>query len=223
MLATAKYDEKFNSLKLMRANQEFLSREKELEVSKLKTESHLKISQRNYAIIIVILLLGGSVFAYWSRNRYLMKKQELIDLALRNSQKDLEHARRELHKVVKKLNQNNEMILQLNKGKLEKADRDLLEELKSTSILTQEDWIQYREMFQNAYPNFIMKLKSSFPDLSPAEKRCLCLEKLKMSNNEMALALGVSANTVIVTKHRIRKKLGLTSQEELSALVNGLN
>jgi len=222
MLATAKYDEKFNSLKLMRANQEFLSREKEFEVSKLKTESHLKISQRNYAIILVILLLGGSIFTYWSRNKYLMKKQELKDLALRNSQKDLEHARRELHKVVKKLNQNNEMILQLNKGKLEKADRDLLEQLKSTSILTQEDWIQYREMFQNAYPNFIMKLKSSFPDLSPAEKRCLCLEKLKMSNNEMALALGVSANTVIVTKHRIRKKLGLASQEELSALVNGL-
>ena len=152
-----------------------------------------------------------------------MKKQELKDLALENSQKDLAHAKSELDKVVKKLNKNNEMILQLNKGKLEKADRDLLEQLKTTSILTKEDWIQYRGMFLRIYPNFISKLQNSFPDLSTAEKRCLCLEKLKMSNNEMALALGVSANTVIVTKHRIRKKLGLASQDELSALVESLN
>jgi len=223
ILVSKRFDEKYNSLKLMRANQEFFSREKEFEVSKLKTESLLKISQRNYTIIIVILLLSGSIFAYWSRNKYLLKKQQMKDLAFQSTQKDLEHAKSELEKVVKKLNQNNAIIGQLKKGALDKADSDIVEQLKSTSILTQEDWIAYREMFKKTYPNFILKLNSSFPDLSPAEKRCLCLEKLKMSNNEMALALGVSANTVIVTKHRIRKKLGLTSQEELSALVNGLN
>lgn len=222
MYANKTFEEKYNSLKLMRANQEFLSREKEFEVSKLKTESLMKISQRNYTIIIVILLLGGSIFAYWSRNRHLLKKQQMNDLAFQNTQKDLEHAKSELKRVAQKMYENNEMIVQLKKGNLQKAERDLLEQLKSTSILTQENWIQYKEMFQKVYPNFIMKLKSSYPDLSPAEKRCLCLEKLKMSNNEMALALGVSANTVIVTKHRIRKKLGFTNQEELSALVHSL-
>ncbi len=223
MLAIKKHDEKYNSLKFVRAKQEFLSKEKELEVAKLKTESQLKISQRNFIFIVVVLVLCGSIYAYWSRNKFLLKKQQLKDLALQSTQKDLEHAKGQLENMVQKMNQNNEMINQLKKGNLHDADMSLLTKLKTTSILTKEDWILYREMFQKTYPNFIPKLQNSFPELSPAERRCLCLEKLELTNNEMALALGVSANTIIVTKHRIRKKLGLKTQEELSELVFDLN
>lgn len=223
MLATKKYNEKYNSLKLLRANQEFIAKERELEVSRLKTESLLKISQRNSIIFVVILLLGGSIVAYWFRNQYHLKKQQIKDLALQNTKEDLFHAKSQLENLVQRVHRNNEIIIQLKKGKPQKEDIDLLERLKSTSILTQEDWTEYQALFKKTYPNFIPNLKSSHPDLSPAERRCLCLEKLRMSNNEMALALGVSANTIIVTKHRIRKKLGLETQDELKELVHGLN
>lgn len=223
MLSTKRYNEKYNSLKLMRANQEFLAKDRELEVSKLKTESRLKISQRNSIIIIVILLLSGSIIAYWFRNKYHLKNQRVKDLALQNSQENLLHSKDRLRNMVQRVQQNNEIIIQLTKGEPQKKDIDLLEQLKSTSILTQDDWRQYQEMFKKTYPNFIPNLESLHPDLSPAETRCLCLEKLQMTNNEMALVLGVSANTVIVTKHRIRKKLSLETQEELTGLIQELN
>ena len=223
MLATKKHNEKYNSLKLLRANQEVEAKDRELEVSQLKTESRLKLSQRNFVIIIVVLLLGGSILAYLLRNKYLLEKQRAKDLALKDSQKALVDAKNQLETLVQKVHLDNQVITQLKKGEPQNKDITLLERLKSKSILTNDDWIQYQELFKKVYPKFIPNLKSSYPDLSPAERRCLCLEKLRMSNNEMALVLGVSANTVIVTKHRIRKKLGIKSQNELQDFIQGLN
>jgi len=44
-----------------------------------------------------------------------------------------------------------------------------------------------------------------------------------LTNNEMALVLGISSNTVRVTKHRIRKKLHLESQEDMEILIQKLD
>lgn len=222
MLATKVYNEKYNSLKLLRANQEFLAKDKELEVSKLKTESRLKISQRNFIILITILLLGGSIMAYWFRNKYLLNKQQIKDLALLNTQEDLLHAKEQLRNMVQRVQQNNEMIIQLKKDKPYNEDIHLLEKLKSTSILTKDDWTKYRSMFTKTYPNFIPKLQSNYPELTISEKRLLCLHKLHLTNNEIALLLGISSNSVMVTNHRIRKKLHLETQDDLQELVREL-
>lgn len=215
-------DETFNSLKILRANQAFSARERELEVAQLRAESQLKILQRNTVIFIVIILLSGSIIAYLFRNKYLLKKQQVNDLALKSAKGDLKRAKEQLESMVKRVHDNNEMITRLSKGRPKEDESALLEELRSKSILTREDWIEYQDLFKKTYPNFMPQLKTAYPDLTPAEIRCLCLEKLEMSNNEKALVLGVSANTVVVTKHRIRKKLGLETQDGLKELVEGL-
>ncbi|SDW08207.1 helix-turn-helix transcriptional regulator [Aequorivita viscosa] len=88
--------------------------------------------------------------------------------------------------------------------------------------MTQTDWVEYQNLFEEVYPDFFPSLLASYPDLSQAEIRYLCLEKLQLTNNEMALVLGVSANTVRVTKHRIRKKLNIESQQEMEKLIQSL-
>lgn len=221
--ADVKYNEKFNSLKLLRADQEYQAKEKELELAQLKSEGQLKLAKRNLITAITVLLLIGTLLLFWFRNKYLVKKQQIKDLALVNTREALENAKSQLENMVRRVNQNNEMIIQLQKGKLEKKNIEFLEKLKSTSILTQDDWTKYQEIFKKAYPRFLFQLGSVHPDLSPAERRVLCLEKLKLSNNEMALVLGVSANTVMVTKHRIRKKVNLESQKELTEYIKALN
>lgn len=223
VLADKKYNEKFSSLKLMRADQEYRARQKELELAQLKTEGQLKLAERNLITAITVLLLIGTLLLFWFRNKYLIKKQQIKELALVNTREALVNAKSQLENMVQRVNQNNEMIIQLQKGNPNKEDADLLERLKSTSILTQSDWAKYQDLFNKIYPKFLPNLDASCPDLSPAEKRCLCLEKLQMSNNEMALVLGVSANTVIVTKHRIRKKLDLVTQTDLTEFIENLN
>ena len=219
MIAVNEYNKKYNSLKLLRANQKVEARERELEINNLKSESRLKITQRNFIITLTVVLLLCTILAFWFRNQYLLKKQQIKELALENSEKALYNAKSQLENLTLKVRQDNNLIDELQKEKTSKNNLELLSQLKSKNILTQNDWDKFQQLFKEVYPNFIPLLIARYPNLSQAEIRCLCLEKLRLSTNEMGLVLGVSANTIRVTNHRIRKKLELQSQEALEKLV----
>ncbi|HLV92291.1 MAG TPA: tetratricopeptide repeat protein [Aequorivita sp.] len=222
MIANQKYQEKFNSLKLLHANQIVEAKEREIEIQRLNTESQLKLSQRNFIILIIAILLTGSIFAFWLRNKILLKRQYIKELELDNTRKALSNAKNMLENTTLRIRQDHKLITELKRKKATEENNMLLAELKSKNILTQADWLQYKNLFKQAYPQFLPSLQASYPELSQAEIRYLCLEKLQLNNNEMALVLGVSSNTVRVTKHRIRKKLNLESQEQTETLIDML-
>lgn len=219
MVAINAYNEKYSSIKLLRANQRVEAKERELEVGKLKTENQLKITQRNFIIIIIALLLTATILSFWFRNQYLLKKQRIKELELQNTHRELNESKSELKKLATKVREDNNLITKLKKEKESNDSSEKLLQLKSKNILTQSHWKQFQDQFHKAYPNFIPDIIKEYPNLSQAEIRCLCLEKLQLSNNEMSLILGVSANTIRVTKHRIRKKLNEESLELLEKLI----
>jgi len=222
MIANQKYQEKFNSFKLLHANQIVEAKEREIEIQRLNTESQLKLSQRNFIILIIAILLTGSIFAFWLRNKILLKRQYIKELELDNTRKALSNAKNMLENTTLRIRQDHKLITELKRKKATEENNMLLAELKSKNILTQADWLQYKNLFKQAYPQFLPSLQASYPEFSQAEIRYLCLEKLQLNNNEMALVLGVSSNTVRVTKHRIRKKLNLESQEQTETLIDML-
>ena len=60
------------------------------------------------------------------------------------------------------------------------------------------------------------------PELTPAEIRFMTLAKLNLSTKEMAASLGVSAQSVRVTRHRLLKKINLPEEGSLADLVNSI-
>jgi DNA-binding CsgD family transcriptional regulator len=222
MVAINAYNEKYNSLKLLRANQKVDARNRQLEREKLIAESKIRLSQRNFIIYFIVILLIGSLITFWFRNKYLLKKQEFRELIYENTQKALSQAKNQLKSLMLKVREDNKMILVLKKNEAVEENQKLISKLKSKSILTNEDWVAYQKVFNQVYPYFSIALFTYSPDLSQAEIRCMYLEKLNLSNTEMALVLGVSANTIRVTKHRIRKKLDIENQEEMENLIQKL-
>src|SRR5690606_10634039 len=101
-------------------------------------------------------------------------------------------------------------------------NQELIEQLANQVELTDEDWTRFSTLFGKVYLGFQHQLKVRYPTLTPAEIRCLSMEKLCFSNKEMAALQGISTSTVMATKHRIRKKLGVTSQAEVVALVQSI-
>lgn len=219
IMAINAYHQKYNTIKLLRANQRVDAIDRELEIEKLHTENRLKISQRNYIILSISLLLLGSLLAYWFRNQSLLRKQEIKLLKIEKTERELKLSKNQLQNLKLKIQNGQKTIESLQKEIKTNDNQNIIGELKSKIIITNEDWDKYQILFTEAYPNFITSLKNTFENLTPSELRCLCLEKLKLSNKEMALVLGVSSNSVMVTKHRIRKKLNLKSQQELQKLV----
>lgn len=222
LIALKTYRQKFDALKLMRANQKITAQERELQIGKIKAESREKIVQRNTLIAIVLVLLAAGAIFYWFRNKYLLRQKEIKELQLQNTNEALGHARTRLRNLTQKTLENKKLIERLQQGNGNQADPEVLQELKIGTILTEEDWGQYQLLFEQAYPGFLHKLKTAHHDFTQAELRCLCLEKLCLTNKEMATVLGVSPNTAMVTKSRIRKKLKIKTKKGLQHWVQAL-
>lgn len=212
------YNDKIHELKLLRIRQESSAK---LHLNQME-QQRLK-QQRNLIIVIIFLLfIVGSVLL-WYRNKNIQRKQQLHDLKLQNARDSLDNARARLGDQAKKISENDKVIHQFKQEFKGHIDPPALQELKSTTILTHEDWVLFKKNFQKAYPGVLNKLKTSYPDLTPAELRLLCLLKLGLTNREMATAQGVSPQSIYVTNHRIRKKLQLDSQSRLEELVRGMS
>lgn len=198
------YNDKFNALKLLRARQE-------LNAQKLQNQEDRRqklILQRNFIVTILVMLAISGYILFRHRHKTLLHKQKIQDLALQNAQSSLNNLRMKIRK-------NNILIDKLQQQTSVYGDQQILQELKNATILTKEDWKQFKKLFRQAYPGFLTCLHQRYPVLTPAEIRILCLQKLGLTNEEMAAAQGVSANGIMVTQHRIRKKLNIKNQKML--------
>lgn len=166
----------------------------------VESEKQMQKVLRNAAIIIM-LLVGGLAYGNYRRLQY--KRKQAV--------KELEAARHELADFTQRLLEKSELAenLRAELDRLAKSGErsDYLEKLTRSTILTDEDWAQFRSIFEKVYPNFIAEMKEKHPDLTQAELRYLVLEKLQLSTHEMANMLGVSDGTIRQTRMRMKRKV----------------
>lgn len=199
----------------------FLSVTNRLQHEKMQqtiAEAESRINQqtmtRNYILAISALLITILFFFYYRFRQQqqikmlrLNKKKETAEKNYKESQKIIQEANELLAQFRHRLKQNNTLIETLKNGESNKTPN--YSELQSTTILTKDDWLNFRKEFDKVYPNYYYSLREVYPQLSPAEIRYLCLVKLNLRQNEIAAALGISDSSVRVTWHRMRKKLGV--------------
>ena len=76
-------------------------------------------------------------------------------------------------------------------------------------ILTPNDWLQFRELFDKQNPKFIIQLKAQYPILTNTEIRLFLLIKAGFEATKIAAVSGVSTNSIYTSRYRLRKKLNL--------------
>jgi hypothetical protein len=81
-------------------------------------------------------------------------------------------------------------------------------------ILTAADWKRFYDLLETTFPNFKFKLKSHFPDLTPAETRLFLLIKMRFETHEISETLAISTDSVYKGRYRLRKKLGLAERDD---------
>ncbi|WNJ17874.1 tetratricopeptide repeat protein [Pontibacter sp. G13] len=83
-------------------------------------------------------------------------------------------------------------------------------------------WERFEKRFIEVDPKFYARLRDKHPALTSTEHRHCALIKLGFDSKEMASLLGISLNSVHISRHRIRKKIGLTREESLSGFIAGV-
>jgi len=190
-------------------------------------------------IILLGLLLTAIVLAF-QKQQLGRKKDKIIfereTELLRSEQErlhsELEHSKKMLDtytesmlrksELLEKFNAEIETLKQLKSKELYEEKIGQLDYLNKITILTDEDWLKFQELFEQVYTGFFVRLKEKLPGLTPAETRLMCLTKLKLTSKQMADVLGVSLDTIKKTRYRLRKKLVDPELEDIADLVKNI-
>jgi Tfp pilus assembly protein PilF/DNA-binding CsgD family transcriptional regulator len=186
-----------------------------------------------YSLAIGMVLLFVIAALFLNRQRLVYRqRQQLLRSEKENIEHELQQAAAKLNDFKTRIREKNKLIeeftlemnrLQVRTGKHEvSGQHDTLNRLQQATILTEEQWEEFREIFETVHSGYLQRLKVKVPGLSPAETRFMVLNKLELTNKEMAAMLGVSAEAIRQTRHRLRKKLETSHNLNLEALSSSI-
>lgn len=202
--------------------------QKEKEIALLEKENQRETLMRK-AFLAGLVMIGIIGFLIYNRQRLKINKNrtELENIRLKEKQleKDLEFKNKQLTTHTLHLVQKNETMKELknkissicgeSNGDINKSLQKL-RNLVDYSFSLDDDWQQFRLYFEEVHTDFFNALKEQYPDLTPNELRLSALAKLNLSIKETATILGITPDSVKTARYRLRKKLDIETEENLT-------
>jgi tetratricopeptide (TPR) repeat protein len=222
------------------------------EIVQLENTRNITLIVTTAVVIVIVLLvvLGWVTFSRQrlkirneqmlsERNRHIFETQkELMQVELANRQLQEDKLMEELEIRKKGLTSYTLHIIQKNqsledlRNKLELLIRDDKRDQKkqlqqlihqiNQNFNHDQYWNEFRETFEQIHQPFFDNLKKYSDDLTGNDLRMLSLIKLNMASKDMATLLGISQDSLRVSRYRLKKKLNLGQDESLTGFVQGL-
>ena len=101
------------------------------------------------------------------------------------------------------------------KDKSNKAFQKIIK-LIDSELDQSEDWEQFALHFDSVHSNYLRKLKERCPEITTAELKLAAYLRLNLSTKEIAQLLNISVRGVETSRYRLRKKLELPNETNLS-------
>ena len=86
----------------------------------------------------------------------------------------------------------------------------------------EKEWDNFNSYFSDIHSGFFEKLDNEFPQLTIAEKRLAGLIRMNLTNREIAGILNIEDASVKTAKYRLKKKIGLTDEQNLNTFLTTL-
>ncbi|WP_431241946.1 triple tyrosine motif-containing protein [Flavobacterium sp. P21] len=80
-------------------------------------------------------------------------------------------------------------------------------------------WNEFEEIFNQLHDNFMQRMKTTYPELTPRDMRLCAYLRMNFNTKEIAPLLGISVRGVEDTRYRIRKKLQLPSDANITEFI----
>ncbi len=172
--------------------------------------------------IFLILIIHNFYKAYYVRQQSnlledaqrkielneLESNQKLIELKNEKLKQDVENKSRELAISTMSLIKKNEFLNRI-KNELKTAENPKIKsviKLINNNINNTDDWQFFEEAFNNADKDFLKKIKTLHPNLTPNDLKLCAYLRLNLSSKEIAPLLNISSRSVEVKRYRLTKK-----------------
>lgn len=180
---------KWNKLRYtqkLKLQAEELKHQREILEMELKKENELNIQEYEKHILELELLTKSSEVA--GKSLSIAKQSEMIDniQSILDSEKDFNKLKSEIKKAIK--------INEVNK----------------------HEWEIFETNLNQIHNEFIINLSKKYPHLTPKDIKLCVYLKMNLSSKEIAPMMNISFRGVELHRYRLRKKLNLTQDENLS-------
>ena len=85
-----------------------------------------------------------------------------------------------------------------------------------------DDWDQIKVHFEKVHPEFFIRIKDDYPDLTVNDLKLCAYSKLKFSNKEIGRLLNINTSSVQVSRYRLKRKMNLPEEINFDDFVHGL-
>jgi tetratricopeptide (TPR) repeat protein len=168
-------------------------------------------------IAIISVLLVISLRVKINNNRL---NQKLLAREKQQLENELNYKNRELETFALQIVRKNEFLNDLKTQiKRISGDKDKLKEISidiSQNIYLEKDREEFQSHLEKIHQAFFFKLEQRFPDLTTNDKRLCSLLAIDMSTKDIAAILNISPDSVKKSRYRLRKKLNLETEDNLS-------
>jgi len=207
-----------------------------------KKDAEQKRRELLYLLITVFATMGFIILIlFYSLQRSKTRHHKLVAEKKRLENKNLEREKNKLEEELEFKNKElatnvmymvrkNELISHISEKLIKSKDifktenrfiiEEIIKELQSTT--DQNVWKEFEVRFLQVHNDFYELLNEKFPDLSANEKRLCAFLRLNMTTKEVAAITCQSANSISVARFRLRKKIGLNSDENLISFLENL-
>lgn len=194
-------------------------------------------------LMLAALLALLIAFLVWNQHRFERHRrqvemdnerqlqQERIKVRNEQLQSDIINKSQELANSTFNLVRKNEILMQIKealndiKGDLgarlpDKYHQRLIH-LIDSHLESEHDWQVFETNFTQVHEVFFKHLKEQFPDLTPGDLRLAAYLKMNLASKEIAPLLNISIRGVENKRYRLRHKLGLPSDANLTEFLMG--
>lgn len=165
-----------------------------------------------------------------------LKDKEIYELQNENLRNKLQHKTHELNGYLLNIVRKNEMLVIIKKNAM--SISKAIDEGKQTSYIRQkvmgllgqintslehdDNFDVFQSNFDSIHYDFFKILDERFPQLNRNDKVLCAYLKMNLSSKEIAPLLNISIRGVEVSRYRLRKKMNLNRNENLSEYMNSI-
>ncbi|MCR4033823.1 MULTISPECIES: tetratricopeptide repeat protein [Flavobacterium] len=199
----------------------WLIQKKKYENETKKILSELEKGERikNISLLILISTILSSAIAYGFLSQRLENKKLaveeyendrlLFEEKLKDVSSDIDGYTENLQNKEKQISILEEELEEIkNFAKHSENEKNKLQQMLSSHIMTDENWSAFKKEFINQYSDFYHTIIENFPEVKESNLKIIMLEKLNLNYYEMSNLLGVTVDAVKKNKQRLKKKLG---------------
>jgi DNA-binding NarL/FixJ family response regulator len=90
------------------------------------------------------------------------------------------------------------------------------------NISSDDDWEIFQQNFDVIHENFFRHIKSKYPEMTTHDLKLCAFIRLNLSTKEIASLLNITVRGIEAARYRLRKKFGITAEQNLTEFLIGL-